>query len=138
MIGQPKQDRQDPDVHVDQIADPLAQERTRMSGELLAPLEQDEVEALLSADVLVDQLLDLADKLAVLEYRQLDIENRGFFWPGVFLRACADLMQPLFRFFERCVEAFDFSWYRFVGDDAMPDVRDFPAEKVDWSVHDTG
>jgi hypothetical protein len=124
-------------VHVDQVADPLAQERTRVSRELLAPLEQHEVEAFFSTDILVDQLLDLADELAVFEYRQLHIENRSLFRPGVFFRADSDLTHPLSRLFERGVEALDFTWYCFVGDDAMPDVRDFPAEKVDWTVHDS-
>src|SRR6476660_490818 len=70
VIGQSKQDRKDPDVYVDQVTDPLAQERTRVSRELLAPLEQHEIEAFLSTEILVDQFLYLADKLAVLEYRQ--------------------------------------------------------------------
>jgi hypothetical protein len=35
------------------------------------------------------------------------------------------------------MEALDFTAYRFVGNNAVPNVRNFPLEKVDESIHDS-
>jgi len=86
VIRQPKQDRKNPDVNIDQVAYSLAQEWAGMTRELLAPLEQNEVERFLGAEILVDQLLDLAQELSVLEDRQLDVEYRRLLGTGMLLR----------------------------------------------------
>src|SRR5687767_5152583 len=125
-------------MDVDQIADTLPHERARVTRELLAPLEQNQVEAFLSAEILLDQLLHLAYELSVLEYRQLDVEDRCFLGAGMLLCPASDLMQLLSRLLERRVEALDLCRYRFVGDDSVTHVRDFPPEKVDQSVHNAG
>jgi hypothetical protein len=56
----------------------------------------------------------------------------------VLLGARANLVQPLFRRLECSVEALDLRRYPFIGNDAVADVRNFPPQKVDWSVHDPG
>jgi IS5 family transposase len=118
-------------VNVDQVADSLTQERTGMTRELLAPLEQNEVERFLGAKILVDQLLDLAQELSVLQDRQLDVEYRRLLGTGMLLRPCSNLLQSYSGLRQRGVEALDLFVDRFVGDDAMAHVRDFPAEEVD-------
>src|SRR4051812_42930472 len=67
VIRQSKEDRQDANVDVDQIPDSLADQRTRVVRELLAPFEHHQVEGFFSAEILMNELLDLPNELAVLE-----------------------------------------------------------------------
>ena len=87
VIRQAEQDREHSDVHVYEVADSFAQQRPRVTRELLAPFEQDEIERLFGAEVLRYELLDLSQELAVLENRKLDIEDRRFLGAGVLLGA---------------------------------------------------
>ena len=137
VIGQPEEDLQHSDVHVDQIADSLAQERPRVTRELLPPFEKHEIERLFSAEVLGYQLLDLPKQLAVLENRELDIEDRCFLRSGIFFGASAHVTESLARLVQTVVEPLDLAAYGFVGNDAVPYVRNFPQKKVDESVHDS-
>ena len=137
VIRQAEQDREHSDVHVDQIADSFAQQRSGVTRELLAPLEQNEIECLFRAEVLRYQLLDLSQQLAVLENGELDIEDRGFLRPGVLLGARPHLAEPLARLFQPRMKALDLAGYSFVRNDAVPHVRNFPPEKVHESVHDS-
>jgi hypothetical protein len=125
-------------MDVDQVSDALPHERTRVARELLAPLEQNEVESFLGADVLVDKLLYLAQQLCILEDRELDVEDRSFLGASMLLGPSSDLVQLFFGLIERSVEALDLSRYRFVRNDPVAHVGDFPPEKMDWSVHNPG
>jgi hypothetical protein len=107
-----------------------------MRRELLAPFEKHEIECLLGAQILVDQLLDLPQQLRVLEDRQLHVKDRGFLGAGVLFGASSDLVKPVLGFLDCRAKALDLGGYPFVGDNAMANIRDFPNEKVDWSVHD--
>src|SRR4051812_39889451 len=60
VIRKAEQNRQNSDVHVDEIADSLSHERARVTRELLSPLEQHEIERFLSAEILLNQFFDLA------------------------------------------------------------------------------
>jgi len=137
VIGQSEEDRQHSDVHVDQIADSLAQERPRVTRELLAPFKEHQIECLLGAEVLSYELLDLSKQLAILENRELDVEDRRFLGTGILFGASPHVTETLARLIQACVEALDFAWYGFVGNDAVAYVRNFPPEKVDESVHDS-
>jgi hypothetical protein len=55
----------------------------------------------------------------------------------VLLGARSHVAEPLSRLFQGRMEALHFAAYRFVGNDAVPNVRNFPLEKVDESVHDS-
>jgi hypothetical protein len=46
-------------------------------------------------------------------------------------------LESLARLIQASVKSLDLSWYGFVGNDAVPHVRNFPPEKVDESVHDS-
>ena len=89
VVGQIEQQREDADVHVGEIADALAQHRRRVAREAVAPLEHDDVERLLGAEVLPDQLLDAARELLVVEDGELDVEDRRFLRAGARLDARA-------------------------------------------------
>jgi hypothetical protein len=138
VVGKPEKYRQHTDVDVDQIPDSLAQQWARVGGELLAPLEENEVESLLRAEILVDELLHLPQELAVLENRQLDVEDGGLFRTGVLFSTGSHLLHSLPCLGKCLMEALDLFRNRLVGDDAVPHVGDFPAEKVDLSVHNPG
>ena len=58
VIGQIEQQREHADLDVGQVADALAQHRVRATREPLAPLEHHDLERLLGAEVLADQLFD--------------------------------------------------------------------------------
>jgi hypothetical protein len=124
-------------VHVDQIADSLAQERPRVTRELLTPFKEDEIECLLGAEVLSYELLDLSKQFSILENRELDIEDCRFLGTGILFGASAHVAESLARLIQARMEALDLAWYRFVGNDAVPHVRNLPPEKVDESVHDS-
>jgi hypothetical protein len=125
-------------MDIDQIPDSLAQQWARVGGELLPPLEENEVESLLRAEILVDELLHLPQELAVLENRQLDVEDGGLFRTGMLFSTGSHLLQSLPRFGERLMEALDLLRNSFVGDDAVSNVGDLPPEKVDLPVHNPG
>ena len=65
VIRKPKQDREHADMDVDQISDPFAHQRTRVTRELLAPLEQNQVERFFGADVTLNELFDLSQQVSV-------------------------------------------------------------------------
>src|SRR6266566_2599992 len=125
-------------MNVDQIANSLAQQRPRMTGELLTPLEQHEIERFFRAQVLVNQFLNLSQELSVLQDGELDVKDRGLFRARVLFGPCTDLVQPLLSLFQRSVEALDLTSDGFVGNYAVAHVRNFPSEKVDRPVHDSG
>ena len=58
VVGQVQQDREHADVHVGEVTDAFAQHRRGVSREVLAPLQQHEVERLVGAEVLPDERLD--------------------------------------------------------------------------------
>src|SRR3982751_2201643 len=138
VIGKAEQYRQNPDVDIDQIAHSLAQHRSRVSRELLAPLEQHQVESFFGAEVLMNELLYLPQQLSFLEDRQLHVEVCRLFRSGVLLGARAYLPQPRAGLFERVVEPFDLGGNRLVENDAVPDVRHFPAQQGHGAVNDSG
>ena len=97
MIRKSKQNRQHSDVHIDQITDAFPHQRPHVTGELLTPFEQDEVECFFGAQVLVYQLFDLPDQLGVLEDRQLDVKDCCFLRPGILFGASSHLLQARTR-----------------------------------------
>src|SRR6185436_20284831 len=93
VIRQAEEDGEHSDVHVDQISHSLAQHRPGVTRELLPPLEQHQVKSLFRAEVLVNELLDLAQQLTILENRELHVENGRFLGSGVLLGTGANLPQ---------------------------------------------
>src|SRR5205814_10683460 len=76
-VRQIEQKGEDTDVDVREIADPLAEHRGRVAREAVAPLEHDDVERLLRAHVLANELLDAARELFVVQDGELDVEDGG-------------------------------------------------------------
>ena len=74
---------------------------------MLAPLEQHEIERLLGAEVLVDQLLDLAQQLAVLEDRSWTSKIAASSGPACFSARARTWRSRSLALFERRVEALD-------------------------------
>jgi hypothetical protein len=107
-----------------------------VARELLAPLKENQIECFLGAEVLSYELLDLPKQLAVLENRELDIEDRRFFGTGILFGASAHVTESLARLIQTVVKSLDLAFDGFVGNDAMAHIRNFPPEKVDESVHD--
>ena len=136
VIGQIEQQREHADVHVREVAHTLAQHRCRMPREAVAPLQHDDVERLLGAEVLPDELLDVGGQVLVVEDGELDVEDRRLFGAGGRLDAGAQLMEALARAGERGVEVLDLGANPFVGHDAMPDVGHLPAQEVHVTDHD--
>ena len=77
------------------------------------------------------------EQLAVLENRELDVEDRRFFGTGILFGASPHMAESLARLIQTVVKSLDLAAYGFVGNDAVPYVRNFPPEKVDESVHDS-
>src|ERR1051325_464347 len=46
-------------------------------------------------------------------------------------------MKSCLRLLERVVEALDLAWDRLVGNDAVPNIGDFPAQQMHWAIHDS-
>jgi hypothetical protein len=97
VIGQIEQNRQDADVHVRQVAHAFAQHRGAVSREVLAPLEQNQIEGLFRAQVLPDERLDADRELGVVEDGQLHVEDGGFFGAGLTLIGAATLAAAIFE-----------------------------------------
>ena len=136
MVGQAEQERQHADVDVGEIADALAQHRRGVSREPVAPLEHHDVERLLGAEILADQLSTRARQLLVVEDGELNVEDRRFLGARAALDSRAELAEPLARARDRGVEALDLGGDPFVGDDAMADVGHLPAQEVHVSDDD--
>ena len=138
MIRKSKQNRQHSDVHIDQITDAFPHQGPHVTGELLTPFEQDEVECFFGAQVLVYQLFDLPDQLGVLEDRQLDVKDCCFLRPGILFGASSHLLQARTRLIERRTKALDLVGNRLVVDDAVPHIGHFPPEEMHRAIHDPG
>src|SRR6185312_15983930 len=93
----------------------LAQHRPGVTRELLPPLEQHQVKSLFRAEVLVNELLDLAQQLTILENRELHVENGRFLGSGVLLGTGANLPQTRPRLLECRVKPLGLAGDGFVG-----------------------
>src|SRR2546423_5711830 len=122
---------------VGEVADALAQHRRRVPCEAGAPLEHHQVERLLGAQVLLDQLLDAARELAVVENRHLYVEDRCLLGAGGGLDTLAQVAQPLLGPGDRFVESLDFRRDALVRNDPMAHVGHLPAQEVHVSDDDT-
>src|SRR4029079_15471254 len=91
VIGEIQQKREHSDLNVLQIADTLAKHRLWSMRAALLPLGHDQVERLLGADVLVDQLFDRGGEIVVYENETLGVEDRRFLRAGGSLDAVAQM-----------------------------------------------
>src|SRR6185503_11366472 len=104
-IGEIEQDRQHTNLDVLEIADALTQHGVRRTSELLPPLDHHDLERLLRAQVLANQLFDGAHQLRVVEDGALHVEDRRFLRARGSLDAIADLTDACLRAVECVVQA---------------------------------
>jgi hypothetical protein len=138
VIGQIEQQREQTDLDVLEITHALTKHGVRGAAESLRPLEHDDLEGLLGAEVLANQLFDGADELLVFENLALHVEDRGLFSARRTFDAIANLAQALFCPIERGVQALDLAGDRVVVNDAMTDLRDLPPQEVHRADGDAG
>ena len=95
VIRQAEQDGQNTNVHVGEIAHPLAHHRVGVPREPLPPLEHFDVERLLRRQVLSHELLDPPPERAVFENRVLHVEDGRLFLSSGGLDALAHLLEAV-------------------------------------------
>jgi hypothetical protein len=101
VVREVEQERQEADVHVDQVADPLAHHRVRRATEVLAPLQHHEVERLLGREVLPHEGLDARAQFDIAEDGDLHLEDHRFRRAGILLGAGLHAAQALHRRIDR-------------------------------------
>ena len=87
VIGKSEQEAQHANVHVGEIANALTHHRARRAREALARFDHLNIERLLGRNVLMDELLDTAREIGILEDGELNLEDRRLFWAGARLDA---------------------------------------------------
>src|SRR5690242_2212142 len=85
----------------------------------------------------MDQLLNAAREIGILENRELHLEDRRFLVPNRRLDARANLSQTLLRPFDRLRETLELRRNPVVGNDAMRDVGNLPAQQLDGTDCDS-
>ena len=123
-------------MDVGEVADALAKHGGGVLRKPVPPLEQHDVERLLRAEVLPDELLHPARQLAILENLKLHVEDRRLLRAGGGVHPGAELPQPLLGAPDGLVQARDLVVHVLVRDDAVLDVRHLPAEEVHVTHHD--
>ncbi len=136
VVGQFEEQREHADVHVGEVAHPLAEHRHRVAGEPLAPLEHHEVERLLGRQPLVDELLHPREELGVFEDRVLHVEDRGLLAAGHGFDAEAHLAQPLLGAVDRGVEAAHLGGNLVLRHEAVRHVGHLPSQEVNGADGD--
>ena len=126
MVGQTEQNREDADVNIGEITHALPYHRLGVSRKVLAPLDEDEIERLLSADILANQRLDASNELSIVENRDLYLEDRRLFFASMSLGPLAYSCESLLSLLESGVKALDLTRYCLIRYDPMWDVGNFP------------
>ncbi len=137
VVGELEEQREDADLDVFEIADALTEYSLRCAREPLAPLEHHDLERLFRAEVLPNELFDGAGKLDVVEHGALHVEDRGFLGARGSFNALAHLAQTLFGLGEHGAEPRDLTGDGVIGNDAVADLGNLPAQEMNGSNRDT-
>ncbi len=138
VVREVEQERQEADVHVDQVADPLAHHRVRRAAEVFAPLQHHQVERLLGGEVLPHEGLDARAQFDIAEDGDLHLEDHRLRRARILLGPGLHAAQALHRRVDRRAQARDLGVDLAVLDHARPDLRHLPAQEVGRPDHDAG
>src|ERR1044071_8623331 len=109
-----------------------------MAREILAPLDEHEIEGFFRTKILPNELLDAVDELHVRENHDLDFEDAGFLGTRMTFSAFLYLLKSRLCFLDRIMEARDLLRYRLIRDNSMRHIRHFPQKKMNWPDDNTG
>ena len=137
VVGQLKQNGEHANMHVREIADFLAEHRRGVPGEMLAPLEQDQIKCFFGTKVLANERFGTAGELAVVEDGQLHVEDGGLFGTGLHFGAGAHVAKALPRPLEALMQPTDLGVDRVILNEAMLHLGHLPAQEVHRSHDDS-
>ncbi len=138
VIREVEQERQHANLHVGEVAYPLAHQRVGGPRKMFAPLEQDEVERLLGGEALADERRDTHPQVGVLANGDLDVEDGRFFGSRVLLGAVAHAAQALNGARQGVAEPRDLVIHLVRFDHARGNLGHLPAQEVHRPDDDPG
>jgi hypothetical protein len=102
-----------------------------MPGEVLTPLEEDQIDRFLDRNVLSDKRFNAPRQLGIIEDADLHVEDGRFFGSGVLLRALSQVEQSFACARLSGVQAIDLCRNLSVIDDPVGNLWHLPSKQVD-------